>query len=119
VGAVDNWIWNTEPDCIQHGVGPGLPFSAEIMKPFEECTGFFTFGAGKVYAGATGHPAENLSDVGNVLTSPSAGLLTITVLGIIVMVAAFVAWVWFEHRKLTERAEKLRAAGGPRAGGTG
>ena len=106
-------FYNVAPDCIQHGLPPGNPFSPENAAPYEQCTGFFTFGAGKVYGGAAGHPVENLKDVGLVLTNPSAGLLTITVIGIIVMVLAFVAWVWFEHRKLMDRANKLRAAGTP------
>lgn len=112
-----NWIWNTDPSCIKHDVGPGLPFSSEIMQPFQDCTGFFTFGSGKVYAGATGHPVDNLADVGNVLTNASAGVLTLTVIGVIVMVIAFAAFVRVEHRKLVLRAAALRAAGAPRPGG--
>jgi len=122
MAAPDNWIWDTSPDCITHGVQPGLPFGLDsdggqyVFQPFLSCLeegGFFTFGPGKVYAGATGHPAE-LADIGNVLTDPSSGLITLTVLGILVMILAFVAFVWTEHRKLMDRAGKLRGAAAPR-----
>ena len=49
----------------------------------------------------------------------STGTYILTVLGIIVMVAALVGWVWLEHRKLSAQAALLRAAGGlPLPGGT-
>ncbi len=48
----------------------------------------------------------------------STGTYILTVLGIILMVASIVAWVWLENRKLTAQAELLRAAGGmPAPGG--
>ena len=48
----------------------------------------------------------------------STGTYILTVLGIIVMVAALVGWVWLEHRKLSAQAALLRAAGGlPLPGG--
>jgi hypothetical protein len=40
------------------------------------------------------------------------GTYVLTVLGIIVMVAAIIGWVWLEHRKLSAQAALLRAAGG-------
>jgi hypothetical protein len=42
----------------------------------------------------------------------STGTYVLTVLGILLMIAALVGWVWLEHRKLTAQAELLRAAGG-------
>jgi hypothetical protein len=46
------------------------------------------------------------------------GTYIMTVLGIIVMLAAFVYWTWLENRKLTAQAALLRAAGGmPAPGG--
>jgi hypothetical protein len=42
----------------------------------------------------------------------STGTYVLTVLGIIVMVAAFIGWVWLENRKLWAQADLLRAAGG-------
>jgi hypothetical protein len=48
----------------------------------------------------------------------STGTYVLTVLGILLMVAAFVGFVWLENRKLTAQAELLRAAGGiPAPGG--
>jgi hypothetical protein len=40
------------------------------------------------------------------------GTYILTVLGIIVMIAAFVYWTWLEDRKLAAQASLLRAAGG-------
>jgi hypothetical protein len=42
----------------------------------------------------------------------SNGTYVLTVLGIILMVAALIYWVWLENRKLTAQAELLRGAGG-------
>jgi hypothetical protein len=42
----------------------------------------------------------------------STGTYVLTVLGIILMVAALIYWVWLENRKLAAQAELLRAAGG-------
>ena len=47
-----------------------------------------------------------------------AGTYILTVLGIAFMIAAFVAWVMLEERKLSAQAALLRAAGGlPMPGG--
>lgn len=48
----------------------------------------------------------------------STGTYVLTVLGIILMIAAFVGWVWLENRKLWAQTDLLRAAGGmPAPGG--
>jgi hypothetical protein len=48
----------------------------------------------------------------------SNGTYVLTALGIILMVAAIVGWVWLENRKLRAQTELLRAAGGfPAPGG--
>jgi hypothetical protein len=48
----------------------------------------------------------------------STGTYILTVLGIIVMIAAFIGWVWVENRKLWAQTDLLRAAGGmPAPGG--
>jgi hypothetical protein len=61
----------------------------------EEIAGFWTFGPGD-----------------------STGTYVLTVLGIIVMVAAMIGFVVLESRKLRAQAELLRAAGGfPAPGG--
>ncbi|MDQ3894324.1 MAG: hypothetical protein M3292_06630 [Actinomycetota bacterium] len=40
------------------------------------------------------------------------GTYILTGLGMALMIAALVYWVWLENRKLTAQAELLRAAGG-------
>jgi hypothetical protein len=42
----------------------------------------------------------------------STGTYVLTVLGIILMVAALIYWVWLENKKLAAQAELLRSAGG-------
>jgi hypothetical protein len=42
----------------------------------------------------------------------STGTYILTVLGIILMVAALIYWVWLENKKLTAQADLLRGAGG-------
>ena len=110
-----NWIWDTAPDCIQNDLPAGNPFSAEVMEPFQQCTGFFTFGPGREWGGAAYGviPVPEGGSVGDVILEGSAGLYTITVIGFAVMILAFIAWVWTEHLKLMDRATKLRAAAGP------
>lgn len=59
--------------------------------PFEEwgedVGAFFTFGPGN-----------------------STGVYILTVLGIILMVASLIGWVWLEDRKVSAQAQHLRAA---------
>ena len=58
MAAPDNWIWDTAPDCIVRDVQPGIPYLFDpdggqyLLKPYEDCTGFFTFGPGTEWAGA-------------------------------------------------------------------
>jgi hypothetical protein len=115
VAGPSNWIWDTAPDCIQQDLPAGNPFSTEIMEPFQGCTGFFTFGPGREWGGAAYGviPVPEGGSVGDVILSGSAGLYTITVIGFAVMILAFIAWVWTEHRKLMDRAARLRAAAAP------
>jgi len=113
VAAPSNWIWDTAPDCIQTGLPAGNPLSPEVMAPFQECIGFFTFGPGTAYWGATGVFPEGDYELGDTVYSASTGIWVLTVLGVLVMILAFVAWVWTEHRKLMDRASKLRAAAAP------
>jgi len=125
VAAPSNWIWDTAPDCIQTDLPPGNPFSPEVMAPFEQCTGFFTFGPGREW-GFAGYvyPVPEGGSVGDVIYGGATGIYVLTVIGVLVMILAFIAFVWTEHRKLMDRANKLRAAmrppsppaGGPEAG---
>ena len=111
--------YSVAPDCIQHDLPAGIPYSAEVVKPYEECSGFFTFGPAREWAGATGYPVPEGGTLGEVLYGGATGIYVLTVIGFAVSMLAFVAWVWFEHRKLMDRAEKLRAAAGAGAGGSG
>ena len=99
-------FYSVAPDCIQHGLPGGVFPSDQIAAPFKKCFeqsgGYFTYG-----------PGTNWDATGHRIVSAGGGLWAITVIGIIVMIAAFVAWVWTEHRTLTSRAEKLKAAGEP------
>jgi hypothetical protein len=49
----------------------------------------------------------------------SAGTYTLTVLGMILMVAAFIGFVWLENRKVSRQAATLRAMGMPLPGEPG
>ncbi len=114
-----NWIWDTAPDCIVHNVPAGIPFGLDpdggqyIFQPFQHCTGFFTFGSGTGYWGAVGVTPEGDFELGDVVYGASTGIWVLTVLGVLVMILAFVAFVWTEHRKLMDRAHTLRAAAAP------
>jgi len=122
VAAPSNWIWDTAPECIVRDAPAGIPFSAEVMAPFQACTevggGFFTFGPGRQwFGGGYVYLTPEGGSVGDVLNSGSAGTYVLTVLGVIVMILVFIAFVWTEHRKLMDRTAKLRGMGTPRAGG--
>jgi hypothetical protein len=45
------------------------------------------------------------------LTDASGGTWVLTILGMIFIASVLVAWVWYEHRRLTEAAQRLRASG--------
>jgi len=114
VAAPSNWIWDTAPDCIVRDSPPGLPFSQEVMSPFQDCLGYFTFGPGRQWAfGGYVNPTPEGGSVGDVLNGGASGLYVLTVIGVAVMILVFVAFVWTEHRKLMDRAMRLRAAAAP------
>ena len=104
--------YSVAPDCIKTtDVGVGFE---NVAKPFQDCTGgFFTFGTGRVWAGAPGQAVPEGGHVGQVLSGGSTALYIITAIGFAVSIAFIIAWVVFENRKLTSQAERLRAAGGP------
>jgi hypothetical protein len=82
-------IINSAPDCVTHNE----KFNADDLADFilqdnyKDCAGFMTFGPGSTYGdggvGATG------------------AYMTLTWIGIVVMVVVFVAWVWYENYRLT------------------
>lgn len=85
--------WQSEPGCIQHG----LPGSDGVYKPYEKCADFFTFGHG--------------STLGTDASGVNSSYWILVIIGIIVMIAAFVAWVMTEDRKLKEQAARLLVSG--------
>lgn len=114
MAAPSNWIWDTAPECIVRDSPPGLPFSSEVMAPFQDCTGYFTFGPGREWAfGGYVYPTPEGGSAGDVLYGGAAGIYVLTVIGILVMILMFIAFVWTEHRKLIDRAGRLRAAAAP------
>jgi len=87
--------WHSEPGCIVHGVS-GTPY-ANVYPPYEKCADFFTFGPG--------------STVGTATDGVSTSYWILTIIGILVMIAAFVAWVVTEDRKLKQQAARLLISG--------
>ena len=85
--------WDTAPGCIQHGVAG----SDGIYKPYEKCADFFTFGPG--------------SKLGTATDGVSTSYWILTIIGILVMIGAFVAWVTTEDRKLKQQAARLLVSG--------
>src|SRR5919204_4108427 len=85
--------WHSEPGCIQHGV----PGSEGVYKAYEKCADFFTFGHGSTL-GTTAHGVNS-------------SYWVLTIIGILVMLAAFVAWVTLEDRKLKAQAARLLTSG--------
>jgi hypothetical protein len=81
------------------------------MAPFQDCTGYFTFGPGREWAfGGYVYPTPEGGSAGDVLYGGAAGIYVLTVIGVLVMILMFIAFVWTEHRKLIDRAGRLRAA---------
>jgi hypothetical protein len=92
-------IIDSAPSCIQNINGAQPPDDSAdfiLQKAYENCAGIMTFGPGSTYgeegAGAAG------------------AYYVVTVIGIIVMVAVLVAWVWAENRRL--HAHRLILRGG-------
>ena len=62
--------------------------------------------------------SENVTSFWTFGPEDSTGTYILTALGVILMVAAIIGWVWLEDRKLAAQAMLLRAAGGlPAPGG--
>ena len=82
-------IINSAPDCITHAAGSVKGDDADfvLQATYAKCQGFMTFGPGSTYGdegvGATG------------------AYMTLTWIGIVVMVIVFVAWIWYENHRLT------------------
>jgi hypothetical protein len=93
-------IIDSAPECITHVKG-ALPAddSADfiIQAAYQKCQGIMTFGPGTTYG--DGHAAASTS------------YYVLTWIGILVMVAAIVAWVMYENRRLVVHARRLRESG--------
>jgi hypothetical protein len=85
--------WDTAPGCIQHGVAG----SEGVYKPYEKCADYFTFGPGSTFGTST--------------DGVSTSYWILTIIGILVMIAAFVAWVMTEDRKVKQQAARLLVSG--------
>lgn len=88
---------DTVPSCVQHGVAA----ADGTVKPFEHCAAFYTFASNQTFDADT---------TSSFWLGASTGTLILVFLGIIVMVAALVAWVVTEDTRLEAQARRLRAA---------
>jgi hypothetical protein len=93
-------IIDSAPDCITKVKG-ALPAddSADfiIQAAYQKCQGIMTFGPGSTY--------------GDDGTGATTAYMLLTWVGIAVMVAAIVAWIVYENRRLTSHARRLRESG--------
>jgi hypothetical protein len=88
---------NSSPSCVieREGATPADDSADFILQArYEDCAGFMTFGPGSTY-GDEGAAAETVYYI-------------LTWLGIVVMVAALIAWVVYENRRLIAQAIRLR-----------
>jgi hypothetical protein len=92
-------IIDSAPNCITDVGGANPPDDSAdfiLQAAYENCAGIMTFGPGSTYgeegAGAAG------------------AYVVITVIGILVMVAVLIGWVWTENRRL--HAHRLVLRGG-------
>jgi hypothetical protein len=86
-------IINSAPDCVTHveGAKPADDIADFILQAnYQDCAGFMTFGPGSTY--------------GDGGTGAATSYMVLTWIGIVVMVAFFVAWVVFENRRVLSYA---------------
>jgi hypothetical protein len=82
-------IINSAPDCIVHKEAYDGDDIADfiINNNYADCAGFMTFGPGSTY--------------GDEGVGATTAYMTLTWIGIVVMVIVFVAWIWYENKRLT------------------
>jgi hypothetical protein len=82
-------IINSAPDCITHNEKYSADDIADfiLQDNYTDCAGFMTFGPGSTY--------------GDEGVGATTAYMTLTWIGIVVMVIVFVAWVWYENYRLT------------------
>jgi hypothetical protein len=91
---------DSSPDCVvsREGARPADDSADFILQAnYEDCTGFMTFGPGSTY-GDEGTAAETVYYI-------------LTVLGMVVTLAALAAWVIYENRQLVGHVARLRGRG--------
>jgi hypothetical protein len=88
---------DSAPNCVvsQEGATPADDSADFIVGArYEDCAGFMTFGPGSTY--------------GDEGTAAETAYYILTWLGIVVMVAALIAWVLYENRRLVAQALRIR-----------
>jgi len=93
-------IIDSAPDCVTtvNGARPADDSADFIIQAaYEKCAGIMTFGPGSTYG-----------DEGAAATTTYYVLIW---LGIAVTIAAMVAWVIYEDRRLRRHAQRLRGTG--------
>jgi hypothetical protein len=88
---------NSSPSCVieREGATPADDSADFILQArYEDCAGFMTFGPGSTY--------------GDEGTAAETAYYILTWVGIVVMVAALIAWVVYENRRLISHAIRLR-----------
>jgi len=88
-------IINSAPDCVTHKEGYSADDIADfiLQDNYQDCAGFMTFGPGSTY-GEDGSGADTL-------------YMILTWAGIIVTLAALVAWALYENRQLIRHVARL------------
>jgi hypothetical protein len=92
-------IIDSAPSCVTSVDGAQPPDDSAdfiLQAAYENCAGFMTFGPGSTY--------------GEEGTGAAGAYIVITIIGIAVMVAVLVAWVYVENRRL--HAHRLVLRGG-------
>ena len=92
-------IIDSAPDCIVHKEGYNADDVADFVvgNNYQDCAGFMTFGPGSTY--------------GDDGVGGATAYLTLTWIGIVVMVIVFVGWVWYENHRLIDLRPDRRRPG--------
>ena len=95
-------IIDSAPDCVIHREGYDGDDVADFIvnNNYADCAGFMTFGPGSTY--------------GDEGVGATTAYMTLTWIGIVVMVLVFIGWVMYEKRRL----ERFAATGVLPAGPT-
>ena len=91
-------VIDSSPSCVvsNEAAEPADDSADFILQAnYEDCAGFMTFGPGSTY-GDEGAAADTAYYI-------------LTVLGIVVTLAALVAWIVYENRQLVSHVARLRA----------